>query len=188
MATFWLEPDTAEARRLGQPRGGLLIQSVDRSKLIAIVPLLLAGWRESFTSQRAAALMGEVVRILAPAEGRRPVIDRRVARALDIQAAAPERRASLVATAAAVSLSPSRLAHLFTPAVGIPPRRHLLWLRLRDAVQELARGAPITAAAHAAAFADAAHFSRTFRKMLGFTPSAALHVSRFVQDAPAQRR
>jgi AraC-like DNA-binding protein len=185
IAAFWLEPDTAEALRLVQPRGELLIRSVDRSRLTEIVQLLLAAWRDSFTSQRAAALTEEIVRILAPAEAPHPAIDRRVARALGIQASAPGRRVSLAATAAAVSLSPSRLAHLFTPAVGIPPRRYLLWLRLRDAVQELAQGAPITTAAHAAGFADAAHLSRTFRRMLGFTPSAALRVSRFVQDAPA---
>src|SRR5262245_42696904 len=107
IAAFWLEPDTAEARRLVQPRRGLLIQSVDRSGLTEIVQLLRAAWRDSFTSQRAAALTEEVVRILAPTEAPPRVIDRRVARALRFQASAPERRVSLAATAAAVSLSPS---------------------------------------------------------------------------------
>jgi AraC-like DNA-binding protein len=49
------------------------------------------------------------------------------------------------------------------------------------------RGATITEAAHAAGFADAPHFDRTFRRMLGFTPSTALGVSQFVQNcSPAQ--
>ena len=188
IATFWLEPDTAEARRVVQPRGESRVQCVERSKLDAIVPRLLESWHECSTSQRAAALMEEVVQILAPGDRPRPVIDQRVARVVDIQASAPDRRVSLATAAAAVSLSPSRLAHLFTPAVGMPPRRYLLWLRLRDAVQELAGGASITHAAHAAGFADAPHLTRTFRRMLGFTPSAALHVSKFVQDVPARRR
>jgi AraC-like DNA-binding protein len=187
IATFWLEPDTGDARRVAQPQGEFRLLSVERSKLSAIVPRLLESWNERSTSQRAAALMEEVVQILAPSDRPLPVIDQRVTRAVEFLASAPDRRVSLATAAAAVSLSPSRLAHLFTPAVGIPPRRYLLWLRLRDAVQALAGGASITHAAHAAGFADAPHLTRTFRRMLGFTPSAALHVSKFVQDAPARR-
>ncbi|MBI3767161.1 MAG: helix-turn-helix transcriptional regulator [Deltaproteobacteria bacterium] len=123
----------------------------------------------------------------APHDHPRPPIDQRVARVLEIQASAPGRRVSLATAAAAVSLSPSRLAHLFTPAVGIPPRRYLLWLRLREALREMAHGVTVTQAAHAAGFADAPHFDRTFRQMLGFTPSAALRLSRFVQDGSARR-
>ena len=59
-------------------------------------------------------------------------------------------------------------------------RRYLLWLRLQDAVRELAAGAPATDAAHAAGFADSAHLSRTFRRMFGITPSD-LARSQFVQ-------
>ena len=192
IASFWFDADPVDVPQLVWQRGGR-IASIERSKLAAIVPRLLQGWRERFSSERAAALTDEVVRILAP--GSRPPIDRRVARVLEIQALAPERRVSLATAAAAVSLSPSRLAHLFTPAVGIPPRRYLLWLRLRDALREMTYGGTITQAAHAAGFADASHLDRTFRRMLGFTPSAALRVSRFVQDGaprgdypPAQRR
>jgi AraC-like DNA-binding protein len=50
----------------------------------------------------------------------------------------------------------------------------------------MSQGATITAAAHAAGFADAAHLDRTFRRMLGFTPSAVRRASRFVQDATAR--
>ncbi len=186
IAALWLEPDTSGARWLARPQEELPILSIERSKLSAIVPQLLDAWRERCTSERAAALVERGVKILAPGDAPRP-IDARVARAVEIQASAPDRRMSLAAVAEAVSLSPSRLAHLVTPAVGIPLRRHSLWLRLRDAVQELAGGQSVTTAAHAAGFADAAHLSRTFRRMLGFTPSAALRVSKFVQDVPARR-
>jgi len=185
IAALWLEPDTFDAR-LARPREKLPILSIDCSKLTAIVPQLLEAWDERCASERAAALVERVAKILASGDAPRP-IDARVARAVEIQASAPDRRMSLAAVAEAVSLSPSRLAHLFTPAVGIPLRRHSLWLRLRDAVQELAGGRSVTTAAHAAGFADAAHLGRTFRRMLGFTPSAALRVSKFVQDVPARR-
>jgi AraC-like DNA-binding protein len=73
--------------------------------------------------------------------------------------------------------------------MGLPVRRYLLWLRLRDAVGELARGVSVARAAHAAGFADGPHFSRTFRRMLGFTPSDALRLrpSMFVHDGALKR-
>jgi AraC-like DNA-binding protein len=41
-----------------------------------------------------------------------------------------------------------------------------------QALERLGRGVSLTTAAHAAGFADSAHFSRTFRAMLGIAPSA----------------
>jgi len=111
-----------------------------------------------------------------------------VLRALAILGSAPERRVRLADVAAAVSLSPSRIAHLLSAEMRMPARRYLLWLRLRDAVQALANGMSITAAAHAVGFADAPHLDRTFRRMFGFTPSAALGVSEFVQDRSGASR
>jgi AraC-like DNA-binding protein len=92
------------------------------------------------------------------------------------------RRMKLSDLATAVSLSPSRLAHLFAAQLGLPVRRYLLWLRLRDAVRAMTWDATTTEAAHAVGFADAPHFDRTFRRMLGFTPSALRLASTFVQD------
>ena len=185
IATFWLAPETAEARRLAPPDAGAAIRSLPRSQLAAVVPRLREGWREGYGSRRAAALLQDVVQAVGVRDRPASAIDGRVARALEIQAAAPERRVSLAVTAARVALSPWWLAHLFARELGIPPRRHLLWLRLRDAVEELARGASITRAAHVAGFADGAHLCRTFRRMLGFPPSSAVRVSKFVQDGAA---
>jgi AraC-like DNA-binding protein len=68
-------------------------------------------------------------------------------------------------------LSPSRFMHVFTESVGVPLRPYVRWLRLQRAAAELTAGNSITEAAHAAGFADAAHLTRTFRQMLGATPS-----------------
>ena len=68
-------------------------------------------------------------------------------------------------------LSPSRLMHVFTESVGVPLRPYVLWLRLQRACGELMRGSSLTGAAHGAGFSDAAHMTRTFRRMLGTTPS-----------------
>jgi AraC-like DNA-binding protein len=68
-------------------------------------------------------------------------------------------------------LSPSRFGHLFSEAVGVSLRPYLLWLRLQRACGELMSGASATRAAHAAGFSDSAHMARTFRRMLGASPT-----------------
>ena len=64
--------------------------------------------------------------------------------------------------------------HLFTSSVGVPLRPYVLWLRLQCGARELSRGASVAEAAHAAGFSDAAHFTRTFRRMIGATPAQVL--------------
>jgi len=78
---------------------------------------------------------------------------------------------SLEGLARAVGLSPSRLMHVFTTSVGIPLRPYLAWLRVQRAAIEIVSGNPLSDAALAAGFSDAAHMSRTFRRMLGIPPS-----------------
>jgi AraC-like DNA-binding protein len=83
----------------------------------------------------------------------------------------PEEDTSLAALAEQVRLSPGRLMHAFTESIGLPLRPYLSWLRLQRAAAAIVSGMPLGEAAHAAGFADAAHMSRTFRRMLGMTPS-----------------
>ena len=78
---------------------------------------------------------------------------------------------SLKTLAGVAHLSPSRFMHAFTDSVGVPVRPYLLWLRLQRAACDLMDGASVTSAAHRAGFSDAAHLTRTFRRMLGATPS-----------------
>lgn len=79
---------------------------------------------------------------------------------------------SLPALAAVAEISPGRFMHAFTESVGIPLRRYLAWLRLQRAAAAIVGGTPLAEAALAAGFSDAAHMSRTFRAMLGMTPSS----------------
>jgi AraC-like DNA-binding protein len=78
---------------------------------------------------------------------------------------------SLKTLARIAGLSPSRLMHAFTESVGVPLRPYILWLRLQRASCDLMHGASVTSAAHRAGFSDSAHLTRTFRRMLGATPS-----------------
>src|SRR5262245_37457925 len=78
---------------------------------------------------------------------------------------------SLKTLAGISGLSQSRFMHVFTESVRVPLRPYILWLRLQRASCELMDGASVTKAAHSAGFSDAAHLTRTFRRMLGTTPT-----------------
>lgn len=79
---------------------------------------------------------------------------------------------SLKALADLSGLSTSRFMHLFTEAAGVPLRRYILRLRLQRAWVELLAGTTVTTAACSAGFSDASHLTRTFRRVLGLTPTA----------------
>jgi len=81
---------------------------------------------------------------------------------------------SVACLAKQVGLSASRLVSLFKSEVGIPIRRYRLWYRLFLSTQRMTTGTSVTDAALEAGFADSAHFSRTYRAILGFQPSAML--------------
>lgn len=95
---------------------------------------------------------------------------------------------SLATVAAAARLSPSRLSHLFTLELGIPFRRYVLWRRLMRAGSEVQGGATLTAAAHAAGFADSPHMNHTFRRMFGLAPTDVHRAVEWVvaADTPAR--
>ena len=94
---------------------------------------------------------------------------RRVVRCLREQLGNPK-LLSLTNLAEVAGLSPSRFMHAFTESIGVPVRPYILWLRLQCASGLLVSGASITEAAHSAGFSDAAHLTRTCRRMLGTTP------------------
>lgn len=79
------------------------------------------------------------------------------------------------ALAAEAHLSLSQLQRLFASQLGLPVRRLVLWRRLRLAMVLILAGSPVTDAAHEAGFADAAHFSRSLKKLFGVTARQALH-------------
>ena len=88
----------------------------------------------------------------------------------------------LAPLAAEVGISAGRLAHLFGGELGLPFRRYVAWLRLRRAAEALQAGQTIATAAHHAGFADAAHFTRTFRRMFGIVPSDIARVVDWVVE------
>ena len=87
--------------------------------------------------------------------------------------------------AAAVHLSPGRFRHLFVAQAGTSFRAWLLWARAEHAIAAANRGMSWTAAAQEAGFADAAHFTRTCRRVFGIAPTMlAFEGSTSRQPAP----
>ena len=134
----------------------------------------VARWREQLgdaVSLTSAKVEPWVHRSLL-SNRRKPQLHPKLYRALEVirEDLGNNRRLSLKRLAAVAELSESRFMHVFTKSIGVPPRPYILWLRFQSACSELRRGATPTQAAHNAGFADAAHLSRTVRRMMGTTP------------------
>lgn len=114
-----------------------------------------------------AWLRGEILK-----GGRVPPIHPGVRRVLEHLRREPGDRAavSLARLAEIAGMSTSHFTHTFTASVGVALRPYILWLRLQRASGALTGGAGLTEAAHHAGFSDAAHMTRTFRRMLGTAP------------------
>jgi AraC-like DNA-binding protein len=98
--------------------------------------------------------------------------DPRILRAVAYINSHLDRALTLDEVAAEAYLSPSRFRHLFVEETGMALRPYMLWRRFVLVWELLAKGESLSAAAHRAGFADAAHLTRTSRRMFGFPPSA----------------
>lgn len=97
-----------------------------------------------------------------------------VLRAMAFLERSPGALVRLPEAATFAGISPTRLTHRFSAEVGLPFRRFALWRRIQRAAEEVREGRSLSEAAIAAGFADAAHFSRTFKEMFGLSPSLVL--------------
>lgn len=92
----------------------------------------------------------------------------------------PDEETALRQFAKDTGISESRIRHIFSDEAGIPIRRYRLWRRLLTAIRTIGEGKSLTFAALDAGFSDSAHFSRTFRTLLGVTPKSLFSNSRIM--------
>lgn len=118
-------------------------------------------------AQAVSSTCAEDIARTLQTQARASPLDARVQRALDEVDVLLSGKVSADAVAEAAHLSLSQLERLFTAQLGLPVRRLVLWRRLRLAIRLILLGSNLTQAAHAAGFADAAHFSRTMRSLFG---------------------
>ena len=77
----------------------------------------------------------------------------------------------LTTMSSVAGLTPYHFSHLFTAAMGVPPHRYLLKLRIERARQRLLFGRePILTIALDCGFKDASHFARVFARETGLSP------------------
>jgi AraC-like DNA-binding protein len=180
-AVLLVEPETREGRALAERylKGG--IAPVPDSALAVAGPALFAAWMEQRSVATVADAARRVVRELAGGVAPSVVSDERILRAVAYIRSHLDGPLTLDTVASEACLSPSRFRHVFVEQTGMGLRPYVLWRRMLHVWSLLTAGASLSAAAHEAGFADAAHLSRTSRAMFGFPPSAI----QFAEPLPA---
>jgi len=173
VAFLFVEPESAAGLALGQrlfaPSSLASIETEELEDILAE----LRDW--STTGRRSAAdieRMGEAIIRRVSCTCSIGALDHRVQAMIEYAAANLDQPLSLAAATASIGLSPSRLRHLFVEQTGLAFKTYVLWLRIRRALECYASGATLTEAAHAAAFSDSAHLSRTFRRTFGVSAAS----------------
>ena len=80
-----------------------------------------------------------------------------------------------------LSLSKSRISHLFKTELGVSLKHFLLWKRSLFAIDSLRSSSNLTEIALDCGFSDLSHFSRTFKKMFGHSLTEIFNHSSSVQ-------
>lgn len=171
VATLFVEPNSIAGAALRKRFAGLDVVLLSDEESEACASLLrseyLSGAADLRLEQCARAaicrLAGDPLTASCP--------DPRITSALEWMG---ERLASpirLPDVAAAVHLSPGRFRHLFVAQTGTSFRAWLLWARAEHAIAAARRGMSWTDASLHAGFADAAHFTRTCRRVFGIAPT-----------------
>lgn len=171
-AVILVEPETREGRAIAElflEGGG--IASVSEATVAAPRDALFAAWRTGSRDAIAGAARALVQTLTGGVEPW-TVSDERILRAIAYVNAHLASPLTLREVAAEAYLSPSRFRHLFVEQTGMALRPYILWRRFLRVWELTMQGESLSAAAHAAGFADAAHLTRTSRRMFGFPPSA----------------
>lgn len=164
------------------------IQTAELAQLAGLMQRLIRLRRDTHplrqweASAALAAALAEVYRQDALLAGRPALtVDPRVQDALDHIADNLHRRPTLAETAAAGSVSPSRLSRLFAEQLGTSFRSYVLEARLERAHQLLTETSmSVTEIARALGYPELFLFSRQFRQRYGQPPTALRRADRHV--------
>jgi AraC family transcriptional regulator len=170
-ATLFVEPETREGRILTERFSGSGIEDVDRAPHATHVRELRDAALERRGSGAIVAAARRLVQSLTQHAEPTATSDERIVRAVRYVNEHLGEPITLEQVAAVAFLSPSRFRHLFSEQTGMGLREYVLWRRFVRVWELRMQGLSLSAAAHAAGFADSAHLSRTSRSMFGIPPS-----------------
>ena len=180
----FVEPETREGRALTERYLEHGIASVNADFLAELVPPLFDAWQTKPDPADVSRGVWQIIRALTGGIEPSSITDPRIERAVAYMNAHLCDAPTLEEVAREANLSPSRFRHLFVEQTGMGLRPYMLWRRLLKVWELLMDGASLSAAAHAAGFADSAHLSRTSKRMFGLPPSAIQIVSPMAARAP----
>ena len=168
---LFIEPETRQGRALSELylQGG--IAALPDDLLADVVPALFAAWQEERTVRAVVDAAKRVVQSLTRGVEPAVVSDDRILRAVSYIKTHLDEPLTLEEVAGEAFLSPSRFRHLFVEQTGMALRPYILWRRFVRVWELMMAGESLSTAAHRAGFADAAHLTRTSRRMFGFPPS-----------------
>jgi AraC-like DNA-binding protein len=172
LAVFYIEPDLAGVHALTPlVRDSCEVNGALVGRTGEVAPL-----RALYEDRASASWIAPALIDLLGFGRRRAIrqIDPRVSTVIANLYARSDQLTPVGQVAAAAGLSPSRFQHLFTNEVGVPFRRYRAWHRMRAAIRKIVQGSSFTRAAHAAGFADQAHFAHDFRRTFGAPASRSL--------------
>ena len=172
-ALLLIEPETREGRALTErylEHGG--IAALPDHTLTEARDTLFSAWNGERSERAVVDAARQAVRVLTHGVEPSVVSDERIVRAISYVRSHLDAPLRLDDVAGAAFLSPSRFRHLFVEQTGMALRPYILWRRFLRVWELLMKGESLSAAAHAAGFADAAHLTRTSRRMFGIPPSA----------------
>jgi AraC family transcriptional regulator len=171
-AVLFVEPETREGRALVERFGAGGITALPYDLLSDTGAALFTRWQQERSAPALVESATQVVSHLTGGVEPSVISDERILRAVAYIKSHLEESPSLDAIADVACLSPSRFRHLFVEETGMALRPYMLWRRFIRVWELLMAGESVSSAAHAAGFADAAHLTRTSRRMFGFPPSA----------------
>jgi AraC family transcriptional regulator len=171
VATLFVEPNSVQGAALRKRFAGRDVTLLSDAESAACAASLRAEYLAGAGDERLAGYARAAICRVAGDPQSAPRPDPRITAALDWMRAHLASPMRLQDVADAVHLSPGRFRHLFVAQTGTAFRAWLLWARAEHAIAAAQHGASWTDAALAAGFADAAHFTRTCRRVFGIAPT-----------------
>jgi AraC family transcriptional regulator len=171
VATLFVEPNSIAGAALRKRFAGMSIALLSDEESDACAAGLRREYLSGVPDLRLAGFARAAICRVAGDPLAAPRSDPRITAALAWMRQRLASAMRLQEVAAAVHLSPGRFRHLFVAQTGTSFRAWLLWARAEHAIAAARHGMSWTEASLEAGFSDAAHFTRTCRRVFGIAPT-----------------